>query len=92
MARAWRLSSVARHEGAYWTTTSVPIGVWGQSVAAWVNGISTQPRLCGQPYEERMNPCSASPPLKYETHGMPVSWYGTPSGKTPDIVVVVKRR
>ena len=32
-----------------WTVTSVPMGVWGKTVCAEAKGISTQPRLCGQP-------------------------------------------
>ena len=31
------------------TVTSVPIGVYGQTTCAFAKGISTQPRLCGQP-------------------------------------------
>jgi hypothetical protein len=46
------------------TVTSVPIGVYGKISAEAASGSSTQPRLCGEPNEERLKLCSASPPLK----------------------------
>jgi hypothetical protein len=44
--------------------TSVPIGVYGQTLAAEARGSSTQPRLCGVPNEARLKAWIASPPLK----------------------------
>jgi DNA-binding PadR family transcriptional regulator len=44
--------------------TSVPIGVYGHTLAAASSGSSTQPRLCGVPNVARGKACSASPPLK----------------------------
>jgi hypothetical protein len=35
--------------GQSWTSTSVPIGVYGHSCPATLKGISTQPRLWGDP-------------------------------------------
>ena len=44
--------------------TRVPIGVYGQTLAAEASGSSTQPRLCGVPKEARLKAWIASPPLK----------------------------
>ncbi|HEX3874306.1 MAG TPA: hypothetical protein VHW26_09180 [Solirubrobacteraceae bacterium] len=44
--------------------TIVPIGVYGQTLAAAASGSSTHPRLCGVPNDARLNVCRASPPLK----------------------------
>ncbi len=41
--------------------TSVPIGVYGQTLAAALSGSSTQPRLCGVPNELRVKAWIASP-------------------------------
>ena len=50
--------------GQFSIVTSVPIGVYGQTLAAWASGSSTQPRLCGVPKEARVKACRASPPWK----------------------------
>lgn|SRR5579864_6949435 len=44
--------------------TSVPIGVYGQTLAAVASGNSTQPRLCGVPKDARLKAWRASPPWK----------------------------
>ena len=46
------------------TVTRSPIARWLKATWAVGMGSSTQPRLCGHPYEPRTNPCTASPPLK----------------------------
>jgi fructokinase len=46
------------------TVTSVPIGVYGHTLAAASSGSSTQPRLCGVPNDARLKAWIPSPPLK----------------------------